>query len=355
MDQEGKYLYGASSSGNVINVLDIKTGKVVKSIKVGKEPYGAALSQDGKIVLTGEKGSNQVSVIDTKTLEVKRVISGLNEPRQAIVYSKEAGKAYVLNADLSISVIDYTAGKVIDRIVDKPEAFDMNIKNNSLAISPNEEIAVVSNSTIPGIKVYDLKNKKIIGELDEFVTPRNIAFSKDGKYFYVSDSTYGTIREIDSKTLEVIRTFELKQGVFGFTLTNDGKKIFANNQAESTVTVINLENGKIEKVIEGFSEPRQGIVVDAKDEFVYVTNFKGDDVRVINTKTLKIEKTLEGIPAVRAISVDQDGKYLYGASSSGNVINVLDIKTGKVVKSIKVGKEPYGAALSQRWKNSFNG
>ena len=183
------------------------------------------------------------------------------------------------------------SGQIINDIkIDKPEAFDMNIKNNSLAISPNEEIAVVSNSTIPGIKVYDLKNKKVIGELDEFVTPRNIAFSKDGKYFYVSDSTYGTIREIDSKTLEVIRTFELKQGVFGFTVTNDGKKIFANNQAESTVTVINLENGKIEKVIEGFSEPRQGIVVDAKDEFVYVTNFKGDDVRVINTKTLKIEK-----------------------------------------------------------------
>ena len=74
--------------------------------------------KDGKIVLTGEKGSNQVSVIDTKTLEVKRVIGGLNEPRQAIVYSKEAGKAYVLNADLSISVIDYATGKVIDRIVE---------------------------------------------------------------------------------------------------------------------------------------------------------------------------------------------------------------------------------------------
>ncbi|MEG2511539.1 MAG: cytochrome D1 domain-containing protein, partial [Bacilli bacterium] len=150
-------------------------------------------------------------------------------------------------------------------------------------------------------------------------------------------------------------TFELEQGVFGFTLTNDGKRIFANNQFNSTVTVIDLEKGSIEKIIEGFSRPRQGIVVDSKDEFVYVTNFEGNDVRVINTKTLEIEKTLQGIPSVRAISVDKEGKYLYGASSSENTINVLDISTGEVVKSIKVGEEPYGSALSPDGKTILTG
>lgn len=243
----------------------------------------------------------------------------------------------------------------VESNVTKPGAFDMDIKNNSLAISPNEEIAVVSNSTIPGIKVYDLKDKKVISEINEFSTPRNIAFSKEGNYFYVSDSSYGTIREFDSKTLKVTNTFELEQGVFGFTLTNDGKRIFANNQFNSTVTVIDLEKGSIEKIIEGFSRPRQGIVVDSKDEFVYVTNFEGNDVRVINTKTLEIEKTLQGIPSVRAISVDKEGKYLYGASSSENTINVLDISTGEVVKSIKVGEEPYGSALSPDGKTILTG
>ncbi len=228
----------------------------------------------------------------------------------------------------------------------KPEAFDGDITNNSLAISPDETIAVVSYSKIPGIKVYDLTQKKVIAELDEFVTPRNIAFSKDGSHFYVSDSSYGSIREFDSKSLEVTRTFELKQGVFGFAVTKDGKRIFANNQFESTVTVINLEDGSIEKVIEGFSRPRQGIVIDSNDTYAYVTNFEGNDVRVVNTSTLEIEKTLSGIPDVRAISIDKEGKYLYGASSSGDTINVVDIASGEVVKTIAVGEEPYGSALS---------
>lgn len=50
----------------------------------------------------------------------------------------------------------------------------------------------------------------------DFVTPINIAFSKDGNYLYVSDSSYGEIREYDSKTLKVNRTFKLNKGVFGF-------------------------------------------------------------------------------------------------------------------------------------------
>lgn len=236
-----------------------------------------------------------------------------------------------------------------------PEAFDADIKNNSLAINPEETIAIVSNSTVSEIKIYDLKEEKVIHTLDEFVTPRNIAFSKDGKYFYISDSTYGNIREFNSETFELTRTFELEQGVFGFTLTNAGDKIFVNNQALSTVTVIDLTTGNIEKVIEGFSQPRQGIIIDIQDKFVYVTNFQGDDVRIINTETLEIEKTLKGIPSIRAISIDKESKYLYGASSSENTINILNIESGELVKSIPVGEEPYGSAISPDGKLILTG
>ena len=261
-----------------------------------------------------------------------------------------------VSTELSVEISDEVTEETSEQgELQKLEAFDGDITNNSLAVSPDEKIAVVSYSKIPGIKVYDLVEKKLIAEIEEFVTPRHIAFSKDGKHFYASDSSYGSIREFDSATLEVTNTFKLEQGVFGFAITNDGKRIFANNQFNSTVTVVNLESGSIEKVIEGFSRPRQGIVIDSKDTYAYVTNFEGNDVRVVNTQTLEIEKTLAGIPDVRVISVDQEGKYLYGASSSGNTINVVDIATGELVKSIQVGEEPYGSALSPDGKTILTG
>lgn len=247
------------------------------------------------------------------------------------------------------------SGSATAEATNKPEAFDMDIKNNSLAVSPDESIAIVCNSVKPELKVYDLKNKKLLNTLTDFVTPRNIAFSKDGKFFYVSDSSYGNIREYDAQSLELKRTFPLEQGVFGFRINNAGDKLFANNQAKSTVTVIDLNKGETIKVIEGFSQPRQGIVISSDDKYAYVTNFEGNDVRVVNTETYEIEKTLTGIPSVRAISIDKDNKYLYGASSSENSINVVDIGENKVVKTIPVGEEPYGAALSPDGKTILTG
>ena len=57
-------------------------------------------------------------------------------------------------------------------------AFDNQIKNNSLAVSPNEAIAVVSYSDEPNVLVYDLKSGTVRAKLTGFVTPRNIVFAR---------------------------------------------------------------------------------------------------------------------------------------------------------------------------------
>lgn len=63
--------------------------------------------------------------------------------------------------EITTTQIEITSEDVkLEEIYDKPEAFDLDVKNNSLAVSPDESIAIVFNSTIPEIKVYDLKDKK---------------------------------------------------------------------------------------------------------------------------------------------------------------------------------------------------
>ena len=52
----------------------------------------------------------------TETLTVKLTIGGFDEPRQAIKYSTNDGQAYVLNKDLSISLIDYIQGSILKNI-----------------------------------------------------------------------------------------------------------------------------------------------------------------------------------------------------------------------------------------------
>lgn len=245
---------------------------------------------------------------------------------------------------LLVSACSFQKAETVKKeiILEATQAFDKEIKNNSMAISKDETIAVVGNSEYDTVKVYDLATKTLKKELTNLSTPRNIAFSKDGNSFYVSDSSHGAILEYDTATLTLIRKMGLEKGVFGFTIIDD--TMFVNNQALSTVTVLDLKTGDIKKVIEGFAEPRQGIISSADNKKVYVTNFKGDDVRVIDLDTLEISQAISGIPSIRAISADAN--YLYAASSKDGTVSVVDLATGEIAQIIKTGDETYGAALS---------
>jgi DNA-binding beta-propeller fold protein YncE len=51
-------------------------------------------------------------VIDTATRKVVATVTGLNEPRQAIVFSADNTTVYALNRDLSVAVIDRASNAV---------------------------------------------------------------------------------------------------------------------------------------------------------------------------------------------------------------------------------------------------
>ena len=84
----------------------------VGTVKVGEDPYGAALTPDGRFVYSGNLKGNSLSVIDTATATVVATVTGLDQPRQAISFSKDGKRAFVLNRDLSIAVIDRSSNAV---------------------------------------------------------------------------------------------------------------------------------------------------------------------------------------------------------------------------------------------------
>ena len=233
--------------------------------------------------------------------------------------------------------------------------FDGNIRNNSLAISPNETMVVASYSERPEIIVYDLMSNKVKAVLPGYVTPRNIVFDPSGKVFYVSDSSLGIVFKINSDTLETISTIPVGPGAFGTAISNDGKILYINNQAASTVTVYDLEKNQPISVITGFTQPRQGIKLSSDGENLFVTNFLGDSISVVKKGSNKIEAEIKGFDKIRAISVTKDGHTLFAANSGSNNIAVVDVDKKQIIKTIPVGKDPYGAALTPNESALYSG
>lgn len=233
--------------------------------------------------------------------------------------------------------------------------FDGQIHNNSLAISPDEKTAVVSISSHPEVFVYQLDTGKVRARLNQFITPRNILFHPNGRYFYVSDSSLGTITKISTKSLKTQSHLIIGAGAFGTAMSNDGSTLYVNNEAANTVTIFDLINERPLMVITGFSQPRQGVRLAPDGKTLFVTNFLGNKVSVVDTATHHIIDEIVGFNKIRAIAITHDGKTLFAANSGSNTIAVVDIAARKIINEIPVGREPFGAALSPDESHLYSG
>lgn len=115
--------------------------------------------------------------------------------------------------------------------------FDGQIRNNSLALSPDEKTVVVSYSERSEVVVYDAATGTVRGVLQGYVTPRNIVFSPDGQAFYVSDSSRGEVVKVDAATLQTLSRLAAGPGAFGTTLSRDGKLAYVLNEDLSVAKV----------------------------------------------------------------------------------------------------------------------
>ena len=70
----GPLVYVTNSSSNFVTVIDIASGKVVRRIAVGVEPFGIAFSPDGSFSYVANAKSSNVSVLRTRTALVEQAI-----------------------------------------------------------------------------------------------------------------------------------------------------------------------------------------------------------------------------------------------------------------------------------------
>ncbi|MBT2867774.1 beta-propeller fold lactonase family protein [Chromobacterium violaceum] len=235
------------------------------------------------------------------------------------------------------------------------QPFDADIRNNTLAVSPNESVAVAGNSQTAELKVYDLARGKLAATLPGFVTPRNIVFSPDGQRIYVTDSSKGVLERWNVGALKLEASLALGPGAFGSAIDRSGSRLYVNNQAANSVSVVDLADWRVLKVITGFSGPRQGIKLSPDGADLYVTNFRSDKLSVVDTATLTLRREIGGFDKIRAISVSADGGTLYAANSGADTLARVDTKTGRITATVPVGREPYGAALRPDGKALYAG
>src|SRR4030095_16214038 len=99
---DGRFLYAADTDLGVVGVIDPREDKVVKVIRVGKEPWRIYMNHDGKYAISANNGDETISIIDLQknevaaTLEAGPDMTGVNfAAGKAFVISSTSGFVYV--------------------------------------------------------------------------------------------------------------------------------------------------------------------------------------------------------------------------------------------------------------------
>lgn len=152
---DGKYLYATDTDLGVAAKIDPREDKVVKVIRVGKEPWRIYMSHDGNYAITPNNGDQTISIIDLRTDKV----------------------AATLEAGVNMTGVNFAAGK-----------------------------AFVISSTSGFVYVYDMKTLRPAGRMKIGTNIQLETATTDtaDQKLYLADSTENAVVIIDAKT----QTFE---------------------------------------------------------------------------------------------------------------------------------------------------
>ncbi len=174
LSNDGKFLYAADSDLGVVGVIDPREDKVVKVIRVGKDPWRIYLSHDGKYGITPNNGDQTISIID---LQANKVAATLEAGPDMTGINFAGGKAFVISSTSGmVYVYDMNSLKPAGRL-----KIGTNIQLETATTDTKDQKLYLADSTDNAIVIIDAKTNAVekIASGGQFPWGTHIMDSKD--------------------------------------------------------------------------------------------------------------------------------------------------------------------------------
>jgi len=253
---DGSRLYVTNEAESTVDVADLKTLKVIKSIKLSNHPNNIAISKDGKRVYAAiVAGAGAVDVIDTATLT--RVKTIRTEGGIHNVYVTPDGKFVVAGSipGKKINVIDQHTEEIVwttptaDGV--RPIAFETNADGSTKRM-------FLQISNFNGFQTLDFATHKIVEKIalpeaaaGEKVTEglqgapaHGLIVTPDGKTLGVLSKMNSRIYSYSLPDLKLLGDAKVGHHPDWVTGTPDGKRWYVANAGSNSVSVIDVATRK---------------------------------------------------------------------------------------------------------------
>jgi YVTN family beta-propeller protein len=292
----GPRLYVTNEISGDLSVIDLRTSSVVATIPVGKRPRGVRVSPDRTtlyVALSGspiagpgvdestlpppDRRSDGIGVIDVRSGKLLKTLAAGSDPEQLAV-STDGRRLFVANEDAGeVSVVDVASASVIRRIAvgGEPEGVDL---------SPDGRWVYVTSEEDNQVAVIDTESLALAATLPVGARPRSTAFMPDGSRAFVTAENDAAIYAIDSIQHRVIGPIKISgtnARPMGIVAAPDGRHVYVSTgRAKMAAIVETLTTAHVASVEVG--ERPWGIAVSRDGKSLYTANGPSNDVSIVD-------------------------------------------------------------------------
>jgi DNA-binding beta-propeller fold protein YncE len=269
VDEAGNRLF--VSHGNVVQVVDLKTGQLAGTINDTPGVHGIAIAGDLNKAFISVGRNASVKVVDLKTLALIIDIKITGENPDAIMYDQYSKKVFVFNGrTANTTVIDAT------------------------------------NNTVSGTIALEGKPEFPVSDLN-------------GK-IYVNIEDKSLISVIDANTLKVVKSWPIAPGeeASGLALDNETHRLFAVC-GNKLIVVVDATDGHVVANLP-IGEGCDGVKFDPGLKRAISSNGEGTMTVVQETDkdNFKVLETVTTVPGARTLALDTRSHHIYSPAAEFN-------------------------------------
>ncbi len=249
---DGARAYVAASRAGTVSLLDCDARRVIATVRVGQEPWSARVTPDGKMLVVANRGANTLTLLDALTLKQLATIGVAGQPEQVLILP-DGSKAFVsASASGQVFIVDLRRRVLLTNLV-----LNANVTDFALKLSDGEIYA--STPSLNGIAILDSWTNEVKENLVVGNRPAHGTLGTDGT-LYLSDAASGQVRPVGTRFRRVLTPISAGRRPGASALTPGEDLLLVVNEESNDLAVIRTRTQSLLTLIPVGLEPRDLVV-----------------------------------------------------------------------------------------------
>jgi YVTN family beta-propeller protein len=297
-------IYVPNSRSDTVTEIDPRTYKVVRTLRVGRQPQHVVPSWDLRTLWVNNNVGNTLTPIDPRTGLPGRPVA-VHDPYN-LYFTPDGKRAVVMASKDRQLVFRDPHTMAVKKTVPVPCAgvnhadFSMDGRTFVVSCEFSGELLLVDTVAERVLRVAHLPHRP--GK--SMPMPQDVKLSPDGRLYYIADMTSDGVWLFDAQRFALAGFVPTGKGAHGLYVTRDSRRLIVTNRDEGTISLLDFR---------------------------------------LRRPVAKLRLPGGGSPDMGGVS--PDGKVLWVSGRYDSVVYAVQLETGKLLARIPVGSGPHGLAV----------